>query len=164
MRVWSRGFLVLLISLCLVGCGRPIEHNPKQHVFVNGDKAIINGEQVSVYNKHGQLLQQSTFHSPTLLEARSFLTDIQQDLTAKHYADFLQGDIAYPLRVSSDHKTQVYQNAVQLQAAFNTVFSPQMLHAIIQQDPYRLIAHPNGVSMVNGQVLFNKRGIHSINQ
>lgn len=162
--MWWRVVSALIISLTLMGCSRPIEHNPKQHQFQNGDQAIVTGEQVSVYNKHKKLIQQSTFHSPTFLEARSFLTDIQQDLTAKHYADFLQGDIAYPLHVTTKGKTVIYKTPLQLQAKFNTVFTPKILNAIIQQDPFRLVAHTMGVSMVDGKVWFRKYGIYRIEE
>lgn len=159
--VW-RGVLVLLISFSLIGCGGQLDHNPKQHLFKNGDKAIVKGNQVSIYNKQNHLIQQSTFHSPTFLEARSYLTDIQQDLTAKHYADFLQGDVAYPLHVHSNGKTITYKTPVQLQAAFTKVFTPKILNAIIQQNTFRLMAHTHGISMTNGKVWFNKRGIYRI--
>lgn len=162
--MWWRVVSALIISLTLMGCSRPIEHNPKQHQFHNGDQAIVTGEQVSVYNKHKKLIQQSTFHSPTFLEARSFLTDIQQDLTAKHYADFLQGDIAYPLRVTIKGKTVIYKTPLQLQAKFNTVFTPNILNAIIQENPFRLVSRAKGISMANDMVWFNKRGIYHINK
>lgn len=157
-----RTLAVILLSISLLACSKPIEKDPKQHIFANGDIAHIHDNHVQIYNGHGKLLQQSTFHSPTFLEARSFLIDIQQDLKARHYADFLQGDIAYPLVVIAAGKKTVYQNSVQLQAAFNDVFTADILQTIISTDPFRLTAHQHHVSFAKGKIWFNKHGIYQI--
>jgi hypothetical protein len=157
--------LIVLMVFSLAACSKqPIEKDPTQHLFANGDKLVVKDQQVTLYNKQGEMLQQGTFTSPTFLEARSFLIDIKQDLKAKHYTDFLQGDIAYPLRVNHKGKATLYKNSEQLQAHFNEVFTPEILQTILQQDPFRLFANDQGVMIASGVVWFNQHGIFVVNQ
>lgn len=160
-----RLIFVLLVSLSLVACGKnPVAVDNGTFKLADGGKAVVKNNQVTVYNAQGQMSQQSTFTSPTFLEARGFIVDIQQDLKSKSYTDFLQGDIAYPLRVNHKGKTTVYNNSEQLQPDFNKVFTKPILAAIIKQDPFELFANFQGVMIGGGQVWFNKKGIFVVNQ
>lgn len=159
-----RFITIALMVFTLTSCDNHLTKDPGQHNFTNGDIALINNNKVTIFDKKGHMIQQSIFTKPTFIEARGFLVDIQQDLMAKNYSDFLQGDVDYPLHVYQNGKRKVYKNSEQLQKNFKQVFSKNILDAIIAQDPYRLFAHNDRISIDGGKVWFNKKGIYVVNK
>ena len=155
--------LLIIVSCLLSGCGQHKPKYPYKTVLDNGEYVIINKQQVSLFTKAGQLVQQSTFASPTLVEAKGFLAEVQADLRLKDYGTLIENSIHYPLRVNKSGKTIFYKNSIELQAHFEQVFTDVILNDISQQNPYRLFANSQGVMIANGSVWFDRKGITVIN-
>ncbi len=140
--------LSLILLLCLTAAAR----------------VVIEGDHVSVYNAQNELQQDSTFTSPSFVQAKNFLINLQKLLADESYQEIFHTEIDYPLRVNHQNKTSTeYYHARELQMNFDQIFTPAIVKTIKDQDPDTLFSTNQGVMIGNGQVWFNDKGLKTIN-
>lgn len=120
-----------------------------------GGKVLIynSGTKVEVQNAKGEITQTSCFDACAipLQRAVDFFNGLKQAVQ-KGDKQAISNMIAYPLSV---HGAKVQINdANDFVNQYAQVFTPNVVKAILAQDPYTLFANDQGVMVGNGQVWF----------
>ena len=134
-----------------------------QKTLSNGDIATItDNQQITITNKKGDVIQESTFSCATVSATIFQLKKMQHDLKNDPNLFRIQ-DISYPLLWNHHKKHTQIKNAKELDKKFAVIFTKKIQDTITNQDPYRLFANSQGTMIGDGEAWFCNQGIFVIN-